>query len=223
MLQTALETVSHPVHWAAGTGSPDREKIYHPHDMLFYEGDDAANLYEVVEGVARVYKIFADGRRQVIAFAFPGDLLGFGENGTYRFDCDALTKLRVRTIPRTSLLRAVRERPELGEKVLALAANEITTMQNLSILLCRKSALERLATFLVYLANRQHDNGATACALPMSRADIADYLGLTIETVSRNFTKLRTRQVIELLDSSSFQINDMSRLSAIAECEGPVH
>lgn len=192
--------------------------------VLFHEGDSADSLYEVVSGVFRATKVFQDGRRQVVAFAYPGDIIGFGHGEAYRFDCDALTPARVQVTARGDLGQAMRSRPELGEKLLAMAAGEIASMHELSVLLCRKSAMERIAGFLVSLATRtgKLGNDQRIC-LPMCRADIADHLGLTIETVSRNLTKLKLRGIVDLPDRGHFIIRDFTRLDSLAECETVVH
>ena len=192
--------------------------------VLFHEGDSADVLYEVVTGVFRATKVFQDGRRQVVAFAYPGDVIGFGHGEAYRFDCDALTPARVQVTARGDLAQAMRSRPELGEKLLAMAAGEVASMHDLSVLLCRKSAMERIAGFLLSLASRTGKLGNDRrVSLPMCRADIADHLGLTIETVSRNLTKLKVRGIVDLPDRGNFIIRDLERLQALAECETVVH
>jgi CRP-like cAMP-binding protein len=192
--------------------------------VLFHEGDSADALYEVVTGVFRATKVFQDGRRQVVAFAYPGDVIGFGHGASYRFDCDALTPGRVQVTARSDLGQVMRNRPELGEKLLAMAAGEVASMHDLSVLLCRKSAMERIAGFLVSLASRTGKLGNDKrVSLPMCRADIADHLGLTIETVSRNLTKLKVRRIVDLPDRGNFVIRDLERLRALAECETVVH
>jgi CRP-like cAMP-binding protein len=193
-------------------------------DALFREGDEASGLYEILSGTVRSYKIFPDGRRQIVAFAFAGDIVGFGHGDTYRFDCDALTNTRVRSIHKSSLLRAMRDRPELAEKLLEVAGGEVASMQDLSILLCRKTALERIASFLVTMATKTTGPmTGRPLPLPMCRADIADYLGLTIETVSRNMTRLRSMRVIDLPNRGSFVIKDLDRLRLLAQDEGKMH
>lgn len=188
--------------------------------VLFHEGDSADTLYEVVTGVFRATKIFPDGRRQVVAFAYPGDIIGFGHGDAYRFDCDALTPARVHAAGRGEVLQAMRTDPELGEKLLSMAAGEVATMQDLSMLLCRKSAMERIAGFLISLAARTgKEANDQRVSLPMCRADIADHLGLTIETVSRNMTKLRARGIIDLPNRGCFVIRDLNRLRQLAESE----
>ncbi|MCS6762423.1 MAG: helix-turn-helix domain-containing protein [Candidatus Devosia symbiotica] len=199
-------------------------RLLPPYDALFREGDETVAFYEILSGAVRAYKIFPDGRRQIVAFAFPGDIVGFGHGDTYRFDCDALTTTRVRVIHKLSLLRAMRDRPELAEKLLDVARGEVETLQDLSLLLCRKTAIERIASFLLTMARKSGDPAACErLPLPMCRADIADYLGLTIETVSRNMTRLRSLRIIDLPDRGSFQVRSMERLRQLAECDDTTH
>ena len=206
---------------AAGTGAA---RLLSAYDPLFREGDEAVSFYEILSGAVRAYKIFPDGRRQIVAFAFAGDIVGFGHGETYRFDCDALTTTTVRAIHKSSLLRAMRERPELAEKLLEVAGGEVASMQDLSILLCRKTAIERIASFLLTMAGKSQ-GPLTGRLLPlaMCRADIADYLGLTIETVSRNMTRLRAMRVIDLPNRGNFVVRDLDRLRLLAQCEGNMH
>ncbi len=192
--------------------------------VLFHEGDRADTLYEVVTGVFRATKVFPDGRRQVVAFAYPGDIIGFGHGEAYRFDCDALTPARVQVTARSQILQAMRTSPELGERLLAMAAGEIAAMHDLSVLMGRKSAMARVAGFLVSLAVRtgKQVNDQRIC-LPMCRADIADHLGLTIETVSRTMTKLKMRGVIDLPARGCFVLRDLERLRISAESDTVLH
>lgn len=209
---------------AGETGAEGLGRVVGATMVLFREGDSADALYEVVTGVFRATKVFADGRRQVVAFAYPGDVIGFGHGGAYRFDCDALTPGRVQITAHGDLGQAMRNRPELGEKLLAMAAGEVASMHDLSVLLCRKSAMERIAGFLLSLAARTGKLGNDKrVSLPMCRADIADHLGLTIETVSRNLTKLKLRRIIDLPCRGNFVIRDLERLRGRAECETVVH
>lgn len=199
-------------------------RLLSAYDPLFREGDEVTGFYEILSGAVRAYKIFPDGRRQIVAFAFAGDIVGFGHGDTYRFDCDALTMTRVRMIPKSSLLRAMRERPELGEKLLEVAGGEVANMQDLSILLCRKTAMERIACFLMTMAGKSTGPlVGRQLPLPMCRADIADYLGLTIETVSRNMTRLKAMRVIDLPTRGSFVVRDIDRLRLLAQCEDIMH
>ncbi len=209
--------------WVSRTVS-DNLQVLESHDVLFREGEQTAGFYEVLDGVLRSYKIFTDGRRQIISFAFAGDIVGFGHGENYRFECDALGATRVRAVPKASLLHIIRERPELAGKLLEAAGGEVANMQDHSILLCRKTAMERVAGFLLSLAARKPAKPAgTALPLPMIRADIADYLGLTIETVSRNMTKLRALRVIDLPSRGTFAVRNMAKLAEMAEGEETRH
>ncbi len=208
------------VSWLAPETNLHGLRTLCPREHLFHEGDPADSFFEVLEGVVRAYKIFADGRRQIVSFAYAGEVIGFGQGDIYRFDCDALTSARVRVIARSSLLRVVRERPDLGQRLLDIAASEVAQMQNLSILLCRRSALEKLAAFLL---DRAEQIDAEQVPLPMSRTDIADFLGLTTETVSRNMTRLRTMKVISLTERGHFAVRDWDRLQSIAEGDEELH
>lgn len=213
-------TITPQTSWMGSTIASDGVRVFAPYSPLFHEGDTTANFYEIVQGVARAYKIFPDGRRQIIAFAFAGDIVGFGHGDTYRFDCDVIAATHARVIPRSSLLRAMRNRPELSEKLLDMAAGAVAGMQDHSILLCRKTAIERIAAFLLSMADRQVEPvTGRRLSLPMCRVDIADFLGLTIETVSRTLTKLRAMRVIDLPDRGCFVIRDLGQLRLLAESE----
>lgn len=207
--------------WIGETVQAPSERVLAAHEPLAHEGDESAYFYEILEGVVSSCKFFPDGRRQIVAFSYPGDLVGLGHRDTYRYDFEAVCAARVRAIPKNSLLRAIRERPEIGEKLLDMATSEVAHVQEHSLDLGRKTALERVATFLVNLAERNgiDENDEARFELPMSRAEIADFLGLTIETVSRNITKLRVRRIIEVHHLTSLVVPDMDRLRDFAECE----
>lgn len=208
-------------NWGGDVVNAPCERVLAAHEPLAHEGDDSNYIYEIIEGVVSSCKIFSDGRRQIVAFAYPGELVGLGHQGTYRYDFEAVSVAKVRAIPKTQLLNAIRERPEMAEKLLDMATSEVAQVQEHSINLGRKTALERVASFLVDLAERKGgaDDDVAVFELPMSRAEIADFLGLTIETVSRNLTKLRARHVIEVTQMTNLTIPDMDRLRDFAECE----
>ena len=220
LLFSEAATDMRQMSWMGSAIDRDSVRTFAPFSPIFHEGDSTAEFFEIVQGVARSYKIFPDGRRQIIAFAFPGDIVGFGHGSTYRFDCDVIEKTHVKVIPRSSLLLAMRNRPELSEKLLDMAAEAVAGMQDHSILLCRKSAIERIASFLLRMASRQSAPVVgKRLSLPMCRVDIADFLGLTIETVSRSLTKMRTMRVIDLPYRGGFVIRDLVKLLLLAESE----
>ncbi|KIN62679.1 FixK1 Transcriptional activator [Sulfitobacter noctilucicola] len=166
---------------------------------LYFEGDDVEWLYQVTSGAMRLTRLLPDGRRQVIAFGYPGDIIGFPANGLHHTDCEALTDVRLQPF-RRSVLETGEGDPALHSALLQAALREISAMQDHFMMLGRKSATEKLASFLCVLSERVgEDLGAyRQIHLPMSRSDIADFLGLTTETVSRTFTLLRKSKIIAI-------------------------
>lgn len=186
---------------------------------LFCEGDDAPCLYEIVEGVVRTSKLFLDGRRQVLSFGYPGDIVGLSHDGIYHNDCDAVSNVTVRIVHRHTGNSSSREDRDFQDRLLTHATAEMAGMQEHFLMLGRKSAMEKVASFLSVLVDRvgeKHDC-KTCFALPMSRADIADFLGLTIETVSRTLTTLRQKGVLELPEPRLVCICKPDQLRQLAE------
>jgi CRP/FNR family transcriptional regulator len=166
---------------------------------LYLEGDTVEWLYQVTHGVVRLTRLLEDGRRQVIAFGYPGDIVGFPAGDCYHTDCEALVDTRLQPY-RRSILESSAVDPKLHHALLHAALREISAMQDHFMMLGRKSAIEKIASFLCVLTNRVgEDLGKYKQAkLPMSRADIADFLGLTTETVSRTLTQLRKSKIIAI-------------------------
>lgn len=188
-------------------------------DGLFLEGDVADFIYEVTEGIIASHNYMPDGRRQVTSFYHPGDIIGLSHNGLHNTNCSAAGPAKVRSIPRRMLMREIQTRPEMATKLLSLASSQLADMESHFMLLGRKSALEKVASFILALARRHADEDALSASftLQMTRTDIADYLGLTIETVSRALTKLRVAGVIEMPKSSMIIIPDMFDLEQTAD------
>ena len=188
-------------------------------EPLFCEGDDADFVYEVLDGAVCSYSLLPDGRRQVIEFSFPGDIVGLGHQDIHHTTCDALGSVRVRSIPRSTLLNVAKQQPELGSKLLRCATDQLAGMQYHFVALGRKSAVEKVASFLLIIAKRfgGEDADKVTFTLPMIRADIADYLGLTLETVSRSLTKLKNAGIIDLPQSAIVQVHDMLELEELTE------
>jgi CRP-like cAMP-binding protein len=166
---------------------------------LYYEGDNVDWLYQVTSGVVRLTRLLSNGRRQVISFGFPGDIVGFPSAGDHHTDCDALVDTRLRPYRRKCLESSTCDAP-LHRALLQAALREISAMQDHFMMLGRKSAAEKVASFLNVMSERVGDDmGVHTCfALPMNRSDIADFLGLTTETVSRTLTQLRKSKIIEI-------------------------
>ncbi len=186
---------------------------------LFCEGDDADFVYEVLEGVVRTSKLLCDGRRQVLAFGYPGDIIGLSHDQIYHSDCDAVSDTKVRVYHKNASGTSFADEPQLCDQFLRHATAEVHDMQEHFLMLGRKSAVEKVASFLVVLLDRVGENNdCKSCfSLPMSRSDIADFLGLTIETVSRTFTKLRKDKIIELPNPHRVCVCKSAKLRALAE------
>lgn len=190
-----------------------------PLQMIFSEGDAAASLFNVTGGVVKIYKLLPDGRRQITGFLFPGDFLGLALHDTYSYSAEAITAVSLCRFPRTKLETLMGEMPHLEKQMLRTASNELAAAQDQMLLLGRKSAAERVATFLLMLhrrALRRDDSHGALLDLPISRADMADYLGLTIETVSRTFTKLKNEGLITLPGTHKVDLADMDQLEDLA-------
>lgn len=184
---------------------------------LFFEGDDVKRLYRVKSGVLRLTRLLEDGRRQVIAFGYPDDIVGFPSGGKHHTDCDALTDTELQPYRRADLETGECD-PELHQALLQAALHEISAMQDHFMMLGRKSAAERVASFFCVLADRVGSQIGTQCQinLPMSRTDIADFLGLTTETVSRSITGLRKAGVIALDTVNTVTVLDQGRLRKLS-------
>ncbi len=160
---------------------------------IYGEGEPADHVYKVVSGAARSYKILDDGRRQIGAFYLPGDIFGLEAGEKHHCSTEAITNSSILVIRRSSLVRLADRDSEVARQLWAMTARELERVQNHMLLLIR-SAQERVACFLLEMAERL--SGADVIDLPMPRQDIADSLGLTIETISRTLTHLETTAAI---------------------------
>jgi CRP/FNR family transcriptional regulator len=188
---------------------------------LFCEGDDADYIYEILEGVVRTSKLLFDGRRQVLSFGYPGDIVGLSHDQFYHSDCEAVSDVKLRVHHKNAFNASFSNEPEFGKQLLKFAAAEMNNMQEHFIMLGRKSATEKVASFLTALLDRvgEKKECRTCFNLPMSRSDIADFLGLTIETISRTLTKLREEGIIELPNKHRVCVCKPQTLRDLAERE----
>jgi len=188
---------------------------------LYFEGDPVERLYAVKSGVLRLTRLLLDGRRQVIAFGYPGDIVGFPSDGLHHTDCDVLVETRVVAYPR-SVLENPKADPLLHQELLQAALREIAAMQDHFLMLGRKSAAERVASFLHALSERVGEDFGPCrrVSLPMSRVDIADFLGLTTETVSRSLTQMRKANVIAINNIHTVVILRPEALLGMSEGHG---
>jgi len=191
------------------------------HEHLFMSGDEHTHAYQVLEGVVGVYQMLPDGRRQIVSFYYPGDLIGVVNQQMTEQHAEALCATRVRSIPVKTIETLMTTEPAFSQALLNTLATELSETRDQLLSLGRKSALEKLATFLVCISRRNEREGIdeNALHLPMTRSEIGDYLGLTIETVSRNMTKLKVAGIIKLTSKSKVQVLDLERLEDLANGE----
>ena len=185
---------------------------------LYFEGDDVDWLYQVTSGVLRLTRLLEDGRRQVIAFGYPGDVVGFPADGKHHTDCDALVDTRLKPFRRSALENGNGD-PELHRQLLQAALREISAMQDHFMMLGRKSAVEKVASFLCVLARRvgEASDGKRRVDLPMRRADIADFLGLSTETVCRTLTQMRKSGIITIDNIHTIIVQRPEALLALSQ------
>ena len=190
-----------------------------PGDPLFDEAEPADHMFNVTAGSMKIYKLLADGRRQVTGFLFPGDFLGLAHDSNYAYSAEAVTHVTLCRFPRRKLEALLHRFPKLETRLLSMAGHELAAAQEQMVVLGRKTAKEKIASFLLSLGRQAARRGQSdnPVAVPMSRADIGDYLGLTTETVSRTFTQLKSNGAIRLHSAGKVELLDREGLEALAE------
>jgi CRP/FNR family transcriptional regulator len=188
---------------------------------VMMEGAPAADLFVVSQGIVSIFKLMPDGRRQITGFLYPGSFLGvtFSAATTYAYSADAVTAVTLRVYPRRDLERLLDEVPGVRRAFIAAMADELTEAQDRMLLLAHRSASERLACFLLTMARRQAGPAGErvdTVFVPMRGSDIADYLGLTAETVSRTLAVFRRKGIVRADRGGSFGILDRGALEALA-------
>ncbi|SKA12124.1 helix-turn-helix domain-containing protein [Consotaella salsifontis] len=186
--------------------------VYGPNAEIYAEEDSADYVYQVVSGVVRSCKLLSDGRRQIGAFHLPGDVFGFEPGESHSFCAESLGRCTLRAIKRAALVATSRQDAAIANELWAVAANDLKRAQSQMLLLGRKCASERIETFLSEMAERLGSD--EIIDLPMSRQDIADYLGLTIETVSRTFSQLEASGAITLQTARRVHLHSKRHLAA---------
>jgi CRP-like cAMP-binding protein len=210
MLMQNAQTISlsHPVRPLRQWTAPDSNRTglsafeamgvpvsYTRNEEIFGDGEPADYVYQVVSGAARTYKVLSDGRRQIGAFYLPGEVFGLGVGDVYHYSAEAISKSTLLVVKRSALIALADTDHKVAHLLWTLTAQELQRVQEHMLLLIR-SAQERVACFLLEMAERMAE--ADVIDLPMSRQDIADYLGLTIETISRTLTQLETAAAISV-------------------------
>jgi CRP/FNR family transcriptional regulator, anaerobic regulatory protein len=184
---------------------------------LFTQEETADAVYNVTEGVVRLYKILPDGRRQIVGFALPGDFLGLSMADRYSFSADAIGPVMACRFSREAFSDLLDEKPHLLRRLHELATHELSLAQDQMVVLGRRTAEEKVASFLIGLRDRwaRISKVSVTIPLPMSRQDIADFLGLAIETVSRTLTRFARERAI-LVVPDGVRLLDSRRLEQLA-------
>jgi CRP/FNR family nitrogen fixation transcriptional regulator len=193
------------------------ERTFCRNEPLFREGDTADRIYQLVRGVVRSYKLLTDGQRQIEAFRFPGDIFGLEFGAEREFSAEAINDVAVVTLCSRRTADRAKACLEASNELYYNTANELRRVHQHASLL-KKNAQQRVASFLLEMSDRF--SGNVLFALPMSRQDIADYLGLTIETVSRSFTQLEAAALIDLPTSRQVLLRNADGLRDLDCREG---
>lgn len=215
LIQTGFRQASahpHPHHpelpALLASARPCAVTLYEPNAIIYAQGDTAGPLYLVEFGAVRVYRLTADGRRQISAFHFAGEVFGFEAGKEHHFYAESIDGAGIRVL-----------RPSggdhLADNLLPLALRSLTRAQEHLLVLGRQNASERMAAFLMDLAERQESDRIVD--LPMQRSDIADYLGLTFETVSRILRKLKDANIVRLPSTKQVEVLDFAALADMSE------
>ena len=194
-----------------------RPVCYSQRQQMFAQDEPADSVYNITSGSVRLYRLLPDGRRQVVGFAIPGDFLGLSMSERSVYGAEALTSVTVCRFNREVFSHFVDERPHLLRRLYDLASHELSLAQEQMVIIGRRTAEERVVCFIVGLRARwaQFNGNSVTVPLPMTRQDIADFLGLTIETVSRAISKLAREKAL-LVVPDGVRILDIERLEAIA-------
>ena len=191
---------------------------FEPKTNLFMQEQPADAVYNITEGMVRLYKLLPDGRRQIVGFALPGDFLGLAMDDHYGFSADAIGTVTACRFSREAFSNIVDEKPHLLRRLHEFATHELHLAQDQMVMLGRRTAEEKVATFLIGLRDRwaRISGASVTVSLPMSRQDIADFLGLTIETVSRTMSQLARDKAI-LVVPDGVRLMDVARMEALAQ------
>jgi CRP/FNR family transcriptional regulator len=190
-------------------------------EELVGEAENIESYSNVLSGVVKLTKTLSDGRQQIVGLRFPSDFLGRPFRMESKLNAEAATKVSLCSFPRGAIERMMKEQPDLERRLLQQTLKELDEARDWMVTLGRKTAAEKVASFLVLIArNIDHalDEDQQSCEfeLPLTRADIADFLGLTIETVSRQFTRLRADGVIAIENNRHVSVPSLTRLEARA-------
>lgn len=193
-------------------------KSFNAGDPIFWRGDGLTYVASLVTGVASLGKTMEDGRTQMVGLLFPSDLIGRPDRSVIDFDVVAVTDITLCCFHRKSFEKLMAEMPHIAHRLMEMALDELDAARDWMLLLGRKTAREKIATFVEMLVRRQRavDSGLADpdLILPLTRSEIASYLGLTLETVSRQLGILKKDNILEFIDRRRFKVVDFKALHA---------
>ena len=195
------------------------EKKFTDKVNIFLQNDPSKHLYNITEGNVKIYQLLDDGRIQIIGFLYPGDFFGTYKNNKYNYSAEAIGNLRVCVFDQRVLDKYMDQNPILAKELLNQTSYELTLAQDRMTVMGRLNAIEKISIFFINISNQRKRIGwqSNPISLSMARQDIADYLGLTIETVSREISKLKTSNIIKIISSKQLFINDIEKLKQISK------
>jgi CRP/FNR family transcriptional regulator, nitrogen fixation regulation protein len=195
---------------ASCSGLIATEFSYKKDEEIYGEGEPSEYVYQVIRGAVRTYKLLSDGRRQIGAFHLAGDVFGLDPGSTHRLTAEAIADTTVRLVKRRSLEAAAGSNVRVAHNLWTMTAGDLRHAEDHMLLLGRKTAMEKVATFLLEMDRRLAKTGMMA--LPMCRRDIGDYLGLTLETVSRALSQLNEQGILVFSSARQIVLRDRERL-----------
>ena len=194
------------------------EKEFKNKQTVFLQEEESKNLYNITQGNIKIYKLLRDGRIQIIGFLYPGDFFGSYKKGKYNYSAESIGDVKLCVFKQEVLDNYLEKNMNLAKELLHMTSHELTLAQDRIGVLGKLNANQRMAAFILNISKQRARIGwqDNPISLPMVRQDIADYLGLTLETVSRELTKLKTSNLIKVLSSSQIYLRDKASLSVIS-------
>ena len=192
------------------------EKSFLNKQNIFLQNDQSDYLYNITEGNVKIYQLLDDGRIQIIGFLYPGDFFGSYRNNKYNYCAEAIGDLKTCVFNQKILDKYLDENPILAKELLHKTSFELTLAQDRLTVLGKLNAAERLVKFLLNISEQRNRIGwkNNPISLPMTRQDVADYLGITIETVSRELTNLKTSNIIKIITSKQIYLSNTEELKS---------
>ena len=196
-----LEAISKNISFPKGTN-------------IFFQGDQVKTFFNIKQGSIKIYKLSHDGRKQIVGFLYPGDFLGMSDQEVYTYNAEALEDTQLCQFNKIVLENFFLKFPKIENKILNLVNHELAVAQDQIFLLGKYSARERLLQFFLNISNQREKLGwgGNPIRLSMSRTDIANYLGLTIETVSRTLSELKNEQIIRMIGTHDIFLNNKKQI-----------